>query len=223
MFALGYLIGTLWTHAKLLYMRTRKSAIMWRYYERAKSIIKAVSAGAIIASALFSLFTGAGYPQGDINLSLPFGSAPHLELWPNVDITFFRSSGSKVVKIKTSFNRKPDPTTIDISPGSDYFRNLTFGTTIEIDLDNLLASNLSFDVSKSAPVIKKGPFEAGFTGSLSGSSFENAKVAAGFGVSFKPIIEVMSFNVDFPLFTIDKSGIEMGWGTPVWKWGKDQD
>ena len=48
------------------------------------------------------------------------------------------------------------------------------------------------------------------------------KLEAGFGLSFEPILDVMSFNVGFPLFTIDKSGVKWGWGTPVWKWGKDE-
>jgi len=206
--------------AKLLYMRTRKSAIMWRYYERAKSIIKAVSAGAIIASALFSLFTGAGYPQGDMKLSLPFGTAPHLEDWPDVDLVFKRSSGDKTLVFKVSFDTQPDRTSLPDLDRRDYWKDFRIGGTFSLNLDNPSASQFQFGASKTAPIVDAGPFQAGFGLSLSGPP---SKLEAGFGVSFEPILKVMSFNVDFPLFTIDSSGIEMDWGTPVWKWGKDED
>ena len=91
------------------------------------------------------------------------------------------------------------------------------GAQLRIDLDNLAASDLSFGVSKSAPFIKKGPFEAGFSASVKGPP---VKFSGGFGISFEAF-GTASFNVGFPLFEMDKSGIELDFGLPDWKWGKD--
>ena len=203
-FFLTTMISFLWVQTKTLYMRTHKAVTTWRYYNRARSILIAISVAAVVTSSFVT-----NYVKGTAEFDLNFSKQPMLKKWPDVKFALSRNDmGQGILSFdvkKTSYGPAGEP-----MPGDPTDVAILAGFDLNLDTGEFKNQTLAADIGVKESFYKQWPVTASVAGNI---KFPlplefNTKISLDFGLSSKR----RSFGVDINLFKVSPNGFEFVYG-----------